>query len=181
MITVEDRAAEMNDIVTIDFEGFVDGVAFEGGTGTDYALTLGSHSFIDTFEDQLVGKNVGDEVEVNVTFPENYQAEELQNKPALFKVTVKEIKAKELPELNDDFAQDVSEFDTLDEYKADVKAKIVERKEKDAKNVKEEAIVTAIIDNATMEIPDPMIDLQVRQMTEDFAQRIQAQGLSIEQ
>lgn len=180
-ITVEDRAAQMNDILTIDFEGFVDGVAFEGGKGEDYPLTLGSHSFIDTFEDQLVGKKVGEECEVNVTFPEEYHAKELASKPAMFKVTVKEIKAKELPELNDDFAKDVSEFESLDEYKADIKATLLEKKVQAAKNEKEDKIIEAIIEGAKMEIPDAMIDTQVRQMAEEFAQRLQQQGLSVEQ
>lgn len=180
-ITVEDRAVQDGDMTVIDFEGFVDGVAFEGGKGTDYPLTIGSHSFIDTFEEQLIGKNIGEEVEVNVTFPAEYHAAELASKPAMFKVTVKEIKVKELPELNDDFAQDVSEFDTLDAYKEDVKKSIVERKEKAAKTAKEDAVVNKIIENATMEIPEAMIETQVRQMANEFAQRIQAQGLSVEQ
>ena len=180
-VSVEDRAAQMGDITTIDFEGFVDGVAFEGGKGEDYALTLGSHSFIDTFEDQLVGKNIGEELEVNVTFPEEYQAKELAGKPAMFKVTIKEIKAKELPELDDDFAQDVSDFETLADYKADLEKNLFERKEKQIKNEKEEAVIEKIVENATMDIPEPMIDSQVRQMADDFAQRVQSQGLSIEQ
>ncbi|BBF44342.1 cell division trigger factor [Lachnospiraceae bacterium KM106-2] len=180
-ITVDDRAAQDGDMTVIDFEGFVDGVAFEGGKGTDYPLTLGSHSFIDTFEEQLVGKKIGEEVEVNVTFPEEYQAKELAGKAAMFKVTIKEIKVKELPELNDDFAQDVSEFDTLAEYKEDVKKTITERKEKAAKTAKEDQVVEKIIENATMEIPDAMLQTQVNQMANEFAQRIQAQGLSVEQ
>lgn len=180
-ITVEDRAVQDGDMTVIDFEGFVDGVPFEGGKGTDYPLTIGSHSFIDTFEEQLIGKNIGEEVEVNVTFPAEYHAAELASKPAMFKVTVKEIKEKELPELNDDFAQDVSEFDTLEAYKEDVKKSIIERKEKAAKTAKEDAVVNKIIENATMEIPEAMIETQVRQMANEFAQRIQAQGLSVEQ
>ncbi len=181
LVAVEDRPAQDKDQTVIDFEGFVDGVAFEGGKGEDYPLTLGSHSFIDTFEEQLVGKKIGEEVEVNVTFPEQYQAEELAGKAAVFKVTLKEIKEKELPELDDDFAQDVSEFDTLDEYKADIKAKLIEKKEKDSKRAKEDEIVEKIIENATMEIPDAMLNTQIRQMADEFAQRIQAQGLTIEQ
>lgn len=181
MVPVEGRAVENGDMVTIDFEGFVDGVAFEGGKGTDYPLTIGSHSFIDTFEDQLVGKNVGEEVEVNVTFPEQYQAEELQGKPAMFKVAIKEIKAKELPELDDDFAQDVSDFDTLAEYKEDLKKKLVEKKEEEAKETFEEAVVEAVVSNAKMEIPAPMVDLQVKTMADNFARRITSQGLSMEQ
>ncbi len=180
-ITVEDRAVMDGDITVIDFEGFVDGVPFEGGKGEDYSLTIGSHSFIDTFEEQLIGKEIGAEVDVNVTFPEQYQAAELAGKPALFKVVVKEIKVKELPELDDDFAQDVSEFDTLDEYKESIKATIKEGKEKELKTAKENEIVDKIIENATMDIPEPMIKVQVNQMADDFAQRIQYQGLNIEQ
>lgn len=180
-ITVEDRAVLDGDITVIDFEGFVDGVPFEGGKGEDYSLTIGSHSFIDTFEEQLIGKEIGAEVEVNVTFPEQYQAAELAGKPALFKVVVKEIKVKELPELDDDFAQDVSEFDTLDEYKESIKATIKEGKEKELKTAKENEIVDKIIENATMDIPEPMIKVQVNQMADDFAQRVQYQGLNIEQ
>ena len=181
MVPVEDRAVENGDTVTIDFEGFVDGVAFEGGKGTDYALNIGSHSFIDTFEEQLIGKNIGDEVEVNVTFPEQYQAEELQGKPAMFKVNVKAIKAKELPELDDDFAQDVSDFDTLAEYKEDLKKKLAEKKEEEASAKFEEDLVEKVVGNAKMDIPTPMIDLQVKQMVDNFARRISSQGLSIEQ
>ena len=152
-ITVEDRASQDGDTVTIDFEGFVDGVAFEGGAGKDYPLTLGSKTFIPGFEEQLVGKNVDEEVEVNVTFPEDYNAEELKGKAAVFKCVIHKIEAKELPELDDDFAQDVSEFDTLEEYKADVKANLAQKKEADAKRAKEDAVVTKVIENATMEIP----------------------------
>lgn len=180
-ITVEDRAAEMKDTVTIDFEGFVDGTPFEGGKGENYPLTLGSHSFIDTFEDQLVGKKIGEEVEVNVTFPAEYHAPELAGKPAMFKVTINEIKAKELPELNDDFAKDVSEFESLDEYKADIKASLVEKKVTAAKNAKEDKVIETIIENATMEIPDAMINTQIRQMADDFAARLQQQGLTVDQ
>ncbi|MDO5520529.1 MAG: trigger factor [bacterium] len=180
-INVEDRAVVDGDMTVIDFEGFVDGVAFEGGKGTDYPLTIGSHSFIEGFEEQLVGKNIGEECEINVTFPAEYQAAELAGKAAMFKVTVKEIKVKELPELNDDFAKDTSEFDTLDAYKEDLKKAVAERKEKAAKTAKEDTIVNKIIENATMEIPDAMIDTQVKQMANEFAQRIQAQGLTVEQ
>lgn len=180
-ITVEDRPVKDGDMTVIDFEGFVDGVAFEGGKGENYSLTIGTHSFIDTFEEQLIGKNIGEEVEVNVTFPDPYQAADLAGKPALFKVTVKEIKEKELPVLDDDFAQDVSEFDTLEEYKEDIKKTILENKEKDAKRVKEDTIVDKIIENATMEIPDAMIDTQARQIVDEFAQRMQMQGLTMEQ
>lgn len=180
-ISVTDRAVVDGDITTIDFEGFADGVPFEGGKGTDYELTIGSHSFIDTFEEQLIGKNIGEEVEVNVTFPAEYHAPDLAGKPALFKVTVKDIKSKELPELDDEFAKDVSEFDTLDEYKADIKSTILERKTKEAVRVKEDKLVDKVIENATMEIPEAMIDTQVRQMADEFAQRLQMQGLSVEQ
>ncbi|MBO5352999.1 MAG: trigger factor [Lachnospiraceae bacterium] len=181
MITVDDRAVENGDIANIDYEGFCDGVAFAGGKDEGHDLVIGSHSFIDTFEDQLIGKNIGDEVEVNVTFPEEYHAPELAGKAAMFKVKVNGIKVKELPELDDDFAQDVSEFDTLDAYKNDLKATILERKEKEAKSVKEEAVIEKIIEGAKMEIPDAMVDYTVRQMADEFAQRIQMQGLSIEQ
>ncbi|MBE5939789.1 MAG: trigger factor [Lachnospiraceae bacterium] len=180
-IPVEDRAVENGDVVTVDYEGFVDGVAFEGGKGTDYPLTIGSHTFIDTFEEQLIGKNIGDDVEVNVTFPEEYHAEELKGKAAMFKVAIKEIKAKELPELDDDFAQDVSEFDTLDEYKEDVKKKLAEKKEKQIKTEVENKAIEMIIEDAKMDIPEEMVDEQVKQMAEDFARRLQGQGLDIEQ
>ena len=180
-ITVEDRAAEEGDIVTIDFEGFVDGDAFEGGKGEDYPLTLGSHTFIPGFEEQLVGAKTGDHVEVNVTFPEEYQAKELAGKAAVFQCDVKKIEAKELPELNDDFAKDVSEFDTLAEYKEDVKKNLTESKEKEALRAKEDAAIEKIIENAEMEIPEAMIDTQCRQMMDDFGRRMQSQGLSVEQ
>ena len=180
-LTIEDRAVQDKDIATIDFEGFVDGEAFEGGKGTDYPLTIGSHSFIDNFEDQLIGKNIGEEVEVNVTFPEEYHEKSLAGKPALFKVTIKEIKAKELPELDDDFAQDVSDYETLDAYKESVKEGLAKKKEDAAKAAKEDAVIEKIIEDAKMDIPDPMVDMQVRQMAEDFAYRMQGQGLSIEQ
>lgn len=180
-ITVEDRAVQDKDQTVIDFEGFVDGEAFEGGKGEDYPLTIGSHSFIDTFEEQLIGKNIGDEVEVNVTFPEDYHAQELAGKKAMFKVNIKSITAKELPELDDDFAQDVSDCENVDAYKEQVKSDLTKKKEDAAKAAKEEEVVTKIIEDAKMDIPDPMIDTQVRQMVDDFARRIQAQGLSIEQ
>lgn len=179
-VTVEDRPAAMKDIVTIDFEGFIDGAAFDGGKGENYDLELGSHSFIDTFEDQLVGKNVGDEVEVNVTFPAEYHVEDLKNKPALFKVAVKAIKTKEVPELNDDFASDVSEFDTLDEYKADVQKKLEEKKAGDAKLQKEEDVLNKIIESSEMEIPDLMVTTQAENMMDEYAQRMQSQGISME-
>lgn len=180
-ITVEDRAAEKDDIVTIDFEGFVDGVAFDGGKGEDYPLTLGSNTFIPGFEDQLIGAAAGAHVEVNVTFPEEYQEKTLAGKAAVFQCDVKKIEAKELPELNDDFAKDVSEFDTLAEYKEDVKKNLTESKEKEALRAKEDAAIEKVIENAQMDIPDAMIDTQCRQMMDDFARRMQSQGLSMEQ
>lgn len=180
-ITVEDRGAENGDIATIDFEGFIDGTAFEGGKGTDYPLTLGSGSFIPGFEDQLVGAKAGDHVEVNVTFPEEYQAAELAGKAAVFQCDVKKVEAKELPELDDDFAQDVSEFDTLAEYKDDIRKKLTERKEKEARTAKENAAVDKVIENAQMEIPDAMINTRISQMLDDFSRRMQAQGLTMEQ
>lgn len=181
LISVEDRAVADGDQTVIDFEGFVDGEPFEGGKAESYPLTIGSHSFIDTFEDQLIGKNLGEEVEVHVTFPAEYHAEELAGKPALFKVTVKEIKVKELPELNDEFAGEVSEFETLDEYKADMKAKLSETKEKQATTENENNVVEKVVANASMDIPEPMIDQQVRNMLEDYARRMQSQGISLEQ
>ncbi|CVI73182.1 Trigger factor [Clostridiales bacterium CHKCI001] len=180
-ITVEDRAIANGDIAVIDFTGSVDGEEFEGGKGEDYELVIGSHSFVDTFEDQLIGKNTGDEVDVNVTFPEDYQAANLAGKPALFKVVIKAIKTKKVPELDDEFASDVSDFDTLDEYKEDLKKTILERKQKNAKTAKENALVDKVIENAQMDIPEPMIELEVRQMADEFAQRMQMQGLSMEQ
>ena len=180
-ISVSDRAVQDKDQTVIDFEGFVDGVAFQGGKGENYPLTIGSGAFIPGFEEQLIGKNIGEECDVNVTFPEEYHAEDLAGKPAVFKVTVKEIKEKVLPELDDEFAAEVSEFDTLDEYKADVKANLISKKEKDVRNAKEDAVIQAIIDDAKMDIPEAMIETQQRQMIQEFAQNIQMQGLSIEQ
>ena len=180
-IDVDDRAVAEGDMVTLDFEGFVDGEAFEGGKGTDYPLTIGSNSFIPGFEDQLVGAELNTEVEVNVTFPENYHANDLAGKPAVFKCTVKAIKVKELPELDDEFAKDVSEFDTLDEYKADIEKNLRERKEGVAKREREDKAVDAVIANAQMEIPEAMIQNQIQQLMNDFVQRMQAQGLSIDQ
>ena len=180
-ITVEDRGAENGDITTIDFEGFVDDVAFEGGKGTDYPLTLGSGSFIPGFEDQLVGAKAGDHVEVKVTFPEEYQAKELAGKEAVFQCDVKKVETKELPELDDDFAQDVSEFDTLAEYREDVKKNLTEKKEKEAASAKENAAVEKAVENAQMDIPDAMVLTQARQMVDDFGRRMQQQGLTLEQ
>lgn len=165
----------------IDFEGFVDGVAFEGGKGENHSLEIGSHTFIDTFEDQLVGKNVGDEVDVNVTFPEQYQAADLAGKPATFKVKINEIKAKELPELDDEFAKDVSEFDTLAEYKESLKKDLEKKKQDEAKRTKEDEAIQKIIDKSKMEIPEAMIDTQCETMIEEFAQRIAQSGLSMDQ
>ena len=181
ILTVDDRAVVDGDEVKIDFEGFVDGNPFAGEKGEDYKLIIGSHSFIDTFEEQLIGKNIGEETEVNVTFPAEYHAAELAGKPAMFKVTVKGITAKELPELDDDFAGDVSEFDTLAEYKEDLKKNLLEKKEKEAKAVKEEKVVDKVIENATMEIPEAMVASQANQMAEEYSQRLRMQGLNLQQ
>ncbi len=180
-ISVEDRAVENGDMIMLDFEGFVNGVAFDGGKGENYPLTIGSNAFIPGFEEQLVGAKIGEDVEVNVTFPEEYQAPELAGCAAVFKCKVNEIKVKELPELDDDFAQDVSKFDTLAEYKEDVQAKLAANKADAAKRAKEDAVIEKIIENAQMDIPEAMIDTQARQLVDEFAQRIQAQGLSFEQ
>lgn len=181
MITIEDRGIEKDDTAVIDFEGFVDGETFQGGKGEDYPLVIGSHSFIDTFEDQLVGKKVGEEVDVNVTFPQEYHEESLKGKPALFKVKVKEIKQKELPKLDDEFASEVSEFETLKDYKASIKKTLTERKKEEVKREKEGHVIEKVVENATVELPAPMIDEQVRQMVQEFAGRIQQQGLSFDQ
>ena len=180
-VSVEDRAVKDGDMTVIDFEGFIDGEAFDGGKGENYPLTIGSHSFIDTFEEQMIGMNIGEEKELNVTFPEDYHAENLKGKPATFKVTVKEIKEKQLPELDDDFAQDVSDFDTLAEYKDDLKKKIAERKESEAKAKKESEAIEKVVEADKMDIRQAMIDTQVNRMLEDFAMRLQQQGLSVEQ
>ena len=180
-VVVTDRAVADGDEVILDFEGFVDGEAFEGGKGENYPLTIGSGSFIPGFEEQLVGAEAEKEVEVKVTFPEDYHAEELKGKEAVFKCTVHEIKAKELPEIDDEFAAEVSEFDTLEEYKADVKAKINEQKAADGKRNQEDQAVEQAVKNAEYEIPQPMIETQTTQMVEDFAQRIQSQGITLEQ
>lgn len=181
LVSVEDRAVADGDQTVIDFEGFVDGKAFEGGKAEDYTLVIGSHSFIDTFEDQLIGKNIGEDVEVNVTFPAEYHAAELAGKPATFKVKIKEIKMKELPELNDEFASEVSEFETLDAYKEDVKNKLAETKQAQATAENENNVVQKVVDNAQMDIPAPMVDEQVRNMIEDYARRLQSQGISFDQ
>ena len=181
-VEVTDRAVQDKDQITLDFEGFVDGEAFDGGKAEKYPLTIGSGSFIPGFEDQLVGAEIGKEVEVKVTFPEDYQAENLAGKDAVFKCTVHEIKAKELPELDDEFVSDVSDkSETVDEYKAEVKAKIKERKENEGKQKREDQSVEQAVANAQMDIPEPMIDLQARQMADDFARRIMQQGMSMEQ
>ncbi len=180
-IDVDDRPVQDGDEVILDFEGFKDGVAFEGGKGEDYPLTIGSGSFIPGFEEQLIGAEIDKELEVNVTFPEDYQAEDLAGAAAVFKCTVKQIKVKELPDLDDEFASEVSEFDTMEEYREDVKKQLQEKKEADVKRAKENAVVDAVVANAEMEIPAPMLEYQQRQMIEDFAQRIQSQGLSFEQ
>ncbi len=176
-----ERPVQNGDQTTIDFEGFMDGVAFEGGKGEDYPLTIGSNAFIPGFEEQLVGAEIGKEVEVNVTFPENYHSEDLAGKPAVFKVTVKDIKEKELPELDDEFASEVSEFETLAEYKEDVKKKLEERKTANAKSIKENAAVDAAIANASMEIPDAMLETQAQNLVDEFAAGMRRQGLSMEQ
>ncbi len=180
-ITVTDRPVKDGDKTVLDFEGFVDGVPFEGGKGEDYPLTIGSGAFIPGFEEQLIGAEIGKEVEVNVTFPDNYQAEDLKGKAAVFKCTVKEITEKELPELDDEFASEISEFDTLEEYKASVRATLTERKEKEAKDAKEAAVIEAIVSDSDMEIPEAMISTQQEQMVNEFAQRIQMQGMNFDQ
>lgn len=180
-IEVTDRAVKDGDMTVIDFEGFVDGTAFDGGKGENYPLTIGSGAFIPGFEEQLVGAQIGEEVEVNVTFPEDYQAEELKGKAALFKCTVREIKEKELPELDDEFASEVSEFETLAEYKEDVRATLTSKKEKEAKDAKEAAVIEAIVNDSEMEIPEAMLLTQQKQMVDEFAQRMQMQGISMDQ
>ena len=180
-ITIEDRPVKDGDMTVIDFEGFVDGEAFEGGKGENYPLTIGSGAFIPGFEEQLVGAEIGKEVEVKVTFPEDYQAEELQGKEAVFKCTVHEIKEKELPELDDEFASEVSEFDTLEEYKEDVKKNLTEKKVKDAETARENAAVEAAVKASEIEIPEAMLETQQRQMVDEFSQRITMQGMSMEQ
>lgn len=180
-IDVDDRGVEKGDLIKLDFDGSVDGVPFQGGKAEDYPLTVGSGSFIPGFEDQLVGAKIGEEMEVKVTFPEDYHAEELKGKEAVFKCTVKEIKVKELPEADDEFAKDVSEFDTMEEYKADIRKNLTEKKEAEAKKAKESAAVAKVVENATMEIPDAMIDEQVRRMADDFTRRIESQGITMEQ
>ena len=181
-VEVTDRAVKEGDIATIDFEGFVDGVAFEGGKGEDYPLTIGSHAFIPGFEEALVGAELGKETEVNVTFPEEYQAQELAGKAAVFKCTVKKLQEKQLPELDEDFVGEVSEeSDTVEQYKEEIRKKLSEKKEAEAKDAKESAVIDAIIEDAKMDIPDAMLETQQRQMVQDYAQRLQSQGISMEQ
>lgn len=181
IINVEDRPVQDKDDTVIDFEGFMNGVPFAGGKGENYSLTIGSHSFIDTFEEQLIGRKIGEETEVNVTFPEEYHAAELAGKPATFKVTVKEIKSKELPELNDELVQDISEFKTVDEYKADLKATLEKKKAKDAEVKKENEAIEAAVANAAMEIPEAMIKQQALQMADGYDRNLKQQGISLEQ
>ena len=180
-IVITDRPVKPGDETIIDFEGFVDGVAFDGGKGENYPLTIGSGAFIPGFEEGLVGVNLNEEVDVNVTFPEDYQASELAGKAAVFKCTVKEIKEKELPELDDEFAAEVSEFDTLEEYKADVKKNLEEKKISNAKREKIDAVIDAVVNNATMDIPEAMVTTMQRQILDEYAQNMQAQGLNLEQ
>lgn len=181
-VEITDRTVQDGDIATIDFEGFMDGEAFEGGKGSDYPLTIGSHAFIPGFEEALIGAGLDEEMDVNVTFPEDYQAEELAGKPAVFKCTVKRLQEKQLPELDDDFVGEISEeSDTVEEYKEEIRKKLEGRKAEAARAKKEEAVVDAIIADAQMDIPQPMIDTQQRQMVQDYAQRLQYQGISFEQ
>ena len=180
-ITIEDRPVQDKDKVTIDFEGFADGEPFEGGKGEDYDLVIGSHSFIDTFEEQLIGKNIGDTTEVNVTFPEDYHAEELKGKPAMLKVTIKAIREDQMPDADDEFASEVSEFDTMAEYRDSIKKDLAEKKEKEALNKKEQAAIEALIADSRMDIPEAMIETTQRQMLEEFEQRIAGQGLTFDQ
>ncbi len=180
VVTVEGRAIKEGDTAVIDFEGFVDGEAFEGGKGENYSLEIGSHSFIPGFEEQLIGKNTGDECDVEVTFPEDYHAEDLAGKPAVFKCKIHEVKEKQLPELDEEFADDAG-FDSVEEYKEDVKKRLVEKREKESKEQKEDAVIDAIIEKAEMDIPEPMIEMQQRQLIDEFAQQLSMQGLSLEQ
>lgn len=180
-ITVDDRAVQKGDMISLDFDGSVDGVPFEGGKSENYDLTVGSGSFIPGFEDQLIGAEIGKDLDVNVTFPEEYHAKELAGKAAVFKCRVNSIRVKELPEIDDEFAQEVSEFETLDEYKADIRERLLKEKEEDARKIKEDAVIQKIIEDAKMEIPDAMVEFQTEHLMDDFAQRMQAQGLSLQQ
>ena len=179
LIDVEDGTIEDGDNTIIDFTGYIDDKTFDGGAGTDYPLVIGSHSFIEGFEDQLIGKKKGETCDVNITFPAEYHADELAGKPAKFVVTIKEVKRNELPELNDEFASEVSDFDTLDEYKADIRKKLQEKKEQDAKVENENNVIEKVVENAQMELPQPMVDTQAREMVENYARRLQSQGLNI--
>ena len=180
-VDVTDRPVQDGDMIKLDFDGSVDGAPFEGGKGENYPLTIGSGSFIPGFEEQLIGKSIGEETEVHVTFPEDYHAEELKGKAAVFKCEVKSIQVRELPEEDDEFAQDVSDFDTMAEYREDVRAKLTERKAEDAKRQKEEAAIAKAVLNAQMDIPDAMIEEQARRIMDDFAARMQQQGITMEQ
>ena len=180
-IDVDDRAVESGDIIKLDFDGSVDGVPFAGGKAENYTLTIGSGSFIPGFEDQLIDTKIGEDKDVTVTFPEDYHEKSLAGKEAVFKCKVNAITVKELPDADDEFASEVSEFETLAEYKEDIKKKLTEKKEKEARAKKEAQAVEKAVENATMEIPDAMIDTQVQSMMEDFARRMQSQGLSLEQ
>lgn len=180
LVTVTDRPVQSGDTAVIDFEGFIDSVPFEGGKGTDYSLVIGSGTFIPGFEDQLIGKNIGEEIDVNVSFPEDYGKEELSGKPALFKVTVKEIKVKELPAVDDEFAKDISEFDTLEEYKKDLRNKLEETAKHKAEHENEDGVIQKIAENATVEIPKVMIEKQIDAMARDFDMRLRYQGLDLQ-
>ena len=180
-VNVEDRAAQSGDVATIDFEGFVDCVAFDGGKGEDYPLTIGSNTFIPGFEDQIIGHEIGSEFDVNVTFPQEYQVEDLKGKAAVFKVTVKKLEEKQLPELDDEFAAEVSEFDTMAEYKAHVEKAEGERKEVAAEQAKEDAVINKAVENAQMDIPDAMVVSEANNMIREFAGNLERQGLKLEQ
>ena len=181
LVTVEDRAAENGDTVKINFDGSMDGVAFEGGKGENYPLVLGTGNFIEGFEEQIVGHRTGDAFEVNVTFPENYHAKDLAGKPAVFKCELLEIQRKEFPEVNDEFASEVSEFDTLEEYKADLRKKLEDAKMKSAAAQNENNVIAKVCENAQIDIPAPMIEMQTEQMIDDYARRMQSQGLPLDQ
>ncbi len=180
-ITIEDQPVQDKDIIKLDYEGSVDGVPFEGGKAENAELVIGSHTFIDNFEEQLIGMNIGDEKEINVTFPEQYHAENLKGKAAVFKCKINAITRKELPEADDEFAQEISEFDTLAEFKEDIKKKLLESKEKELKQAKEDEVLAKVIETSEMDIPDAMVENEARQMAEDFAQRLQYQGMPFEQ
>ena len=180
-ITIEDQPVQDKDIIKLDYEGSVDGVPFEGGKAENAELVIGSHTFIDNFEEQLIGMNIGDEKEINVTFPEQYHAENLKGKAAVFKCKINAITRKELPEADDEFAQEISEFDTLAEFKEDIKKKLLESKEKELKQAKEDEVLAKVIETSEMDIPDAMVENEARQMVEDFAQRLQYQGMPFEQ